>query len=335
MEFRQLITFRAVAEHLSFTRAAEALRYAQSSVTAQIQALEEELGAPLFERLGKRVVLNPAGQRFLQYSERLLRLADEARLAVQTGDEPTGQLTIGAPESLCTYRLPPVLRQFRARFPRVQLIFRPGLCSEMRRTIGDGSFDAVFTLEPPVQQPNLLVRPLVPEPMCVITQPDHRLTRLARVGPRDLEGEPALVTEAGCSYREHFETALSAAGVRVTTTLEFGSVEAIKQCVMAGLGIATLPAMTVAAEVAQGRLAVLPWVGPEWGLVTQVAWHKDKWLSPALRAFLQVTGEVLTPGAPPLLPAPHREGERGGSGDEQTSTIELSGTQLRKRSEPV
>src|SRR5215210_5308545 len=117
MELRQLETFRAVAGPLSFTRAAVTLGYAQSSVTAQIQALEAELGVALFDRLGRRVALTEAGQRLLEYADRLLSLADEARAAVAEGAEPAGTLTVGAPETVLTYRLPRVLQRYRATFP--------------------------------------------------------------------------------------------------------------------------------------------------------------------------------------------------------------------------
>jgi DNA-binding transcriptional LysR family regulator len=300
MELRQLQTFRTVARTLSFTRAAEALDYAQSSVTAQVQALEDDLGVPLFERLGRRVALTEAGARLLVYADRLLGLAEEARQAVPGGVEPQGTVVIGAPESLCTYRLPPVLQQFGARFPKVQLIFQPGRCADTRRALADGLLDLGFLLEEPVQPPQLVVEPLIRERLVLLAPAGHRLTALAQVGPADLQGEPLLVTEAGCSYREFFERALSAANAVPATTLEFSSVEAIKQCVMAGMGLTILPEVAVAAEVAQGRLVILPWAGPTYNLVTQLAWHKDKWLSPALQAFLEITRAALRPEPQPL-----------------------------------
>src|SRR5436190_8129479 len=125
MDLRQLATFRMVATTLSFTQTAATLGYVQSSVTAQIQALETDLGVPLFDRLGKRVTLTDAGQRLLHYAEKMLDLAEEARSIVPGDTEPTGSLTISAPESLCAYRLPVVLNEFRKRYPQVRLMFLP------------------------------------------------------------------------------------------------------------------------------------------------------------------------------------------------------------------
>lgn len=295
MELRQLSTFRAVARTLSFTRAAEALDYAQSSVTAQIQALEEALGVPLFERLGKRVALTESGTRLLTYAEKMLRLAEEARAAVPAGDEPRGTLAIGGAESLFAYRLPPVLSRYRACYPRVQLVFQPCTCPDVRRALNDGMLDVGLLVDEPLEYPNLVTEPLVPEPLLVLAYPGHPLTRLPRVEPRDLIGEPVVATETGCSYRRLFERTLVDAGAHPDVTLEFGNIEAIKQCVMAGMGITILPEVTVATEVAQGRLVALPWAGPQYRIVTQMAWHKDKWLSPALRAFQDLARAMLKP----------------------------------------
>jgi DNA-binding transcriptional LysR family regulator len=103
MDFRQLMTFRLLATTLNFRQAAAALNYAQSTVSAQIQMLEEELGVSLFDRLGKRVIITDAGQRLVPYAEKLLVLAEETRTAVTGNGEPVGSLTISAPETLCTY----------------------------------------------------------------------------------------------------------------------------------------------------------------------------------------------------------------------------------------
>jgi len=304
MELRQLATFREVATTLSFTRAAEALDYAQSSVSSQIQELEGELGSPLFERLGKRISLSDAGQRLLPYAERLLQLADEARAAVSSSEEPSGTLTIGTPESLCTYRLPPVLSQFRARYPRVQVVFRPAFGADLRRALNEGRVDLGFFYEYPQGQPDLATESLVAEPLVLLAHPGHPLASRARVDTYMLHGEPLLLTEPGCVYRERFERLLSTAGAHPTSTVEFSSIEAIKQCVMVGMGLSLLPAVTVREEVARGRMVALPWSEKDFGLVTLMAWHHDKWLSPALRAFIGLSRELLAAPVTGAAPIP-------------------------------
>ncbi|GMA60096.1 hypothetical protein GCM10025859_05360 [Alicyclobacillus fastidiosus] len=138
MELKQLQTFKILTEELNFTRTAARTNYAQSSVTAQIQALEEEFGVKLFERLGKRVRLTDAGERLVRFTDDILRMTEEAHVAVRGDTEPSGTLTISAVESLCTYRLSPVLAAFRSRHPNVQIILRTGICATMRREVLSG-----------------------------------------------------------------------------------------------------------------------------------------------------------------------------------------------------
>ncbi|GCE30761.1 LysR family transcriptional regulator [Dictyobacter alpinus] len=303
MELRQLFTFRMVATTLSFSRTAQTLNYVQSSVTAQMQALEEELGVRLFDRLGKRIALTDAGKRFLPYAEKILTLSDEARLAVIDGNVPSGTITISAPETLCIYRLPMLLRTFRDRFPEVRLIFRPEPFEDIRRSVNEGAVDVAFIIDEPQHSTSLMIESLIPEPLQILVSADHRLVKLPFITAKDLEGEPFLLTEAGCSYRIVFERALSEQGIHATTNLEFRSVEAIKQCVMASMGIAFLPTVTVAQEIAQGRLVALHWPDHTFQVATQVLWHKEKWLSPALDAFLAVSREVL--GEQAMMTAVH------------------------------
>ncbi|MDE2573432.1 MAG: LysR family transcriptional regulator [bacterium] len=297
MELRQLAAFRTVAKTLNVTRAAEELNYAQSSVTAQIQALEEELETPLFERLGRRIVLTDAGGRLVAYAEQLLRLAGEARSAVGRNGEAVDTLRIGAPESLCTYHLPRVLTAFRRRFPHVQLVFQPGLCPELRRSVSAGEIDVAFLMEEHRLAGDLAVEALRREPLVLIAEPSHPLARRARITPRDLEGEPILAVEKGCTYRARFEELLAQSGVRPSSTIEFGSNEAIKQCVAAGAGIAILPKIAVQAEIAKGTLAALPLSLASLRFFTVMARHKDKWLSPPLAYLLELARETMRPRA--------------------------------------
>jgi DNA-binding transcriptional LysR family regulator len=293
LELKQLKIFQTAAQELNFTRTAEILGFAQSSITTQIKSLEEELAVPLFERLGKRVILNEAGHRFKVYADRILDLTEEAKATVGEYVEPSGTLTICASETQCTYRLPILLNRFQSRFPKVQLIFRPGISeTDFQGLLAKGLIDAVLISMIPITAENLIVDALVPEPIVIVSHPDHFLANKSKVNPLDLDGQPLLVTEK-CDYRRLFEESLTEAGAQPLSKLELADVEAIKKCVMAKIGIAALPKIAVQTEVDQGRMAVLKWVGPEFPIETQLVWHKDKWMSPALKAFLDVTREVI------------------------------------------
>lgn len=296
MDLRQLTTFRILAHTLSFSRTALALNYVQSSVTTQIQGLEEELGVKLFDRLGKRVVLTEAGKKLLHYAEKILCLVDEARNAVMEDSNLAGSITISAPESLCTYRLPMVIQQFHNRFPRSRLIFRP--TSDPRLSINEGEVDVAFVLDETIRSAAFVVEPLAQETLLMLAAPDHPLANKKRICTQDIQGEQFLLTEKGCMYRNVFERALHTAGIDTTTDLEFTSVEAIKQCTMAGMGITFLPQLTVETELSQGRLVALQWENYHFQICNQMLWHKEKWLSPTIRAFLDVAREMLSEEQP-------------------------------------
>ncbi|MDA8233515.1 MAG: LysR family transcriptional regulator, partial [Clostridia bacterium] len=281
------------AQTRSFTKAAEMLDYAQSSVTAQIRSMEDELGTRLFERLGRKVVLTQAGERLLAYSEKILQLAAEAVEVVRGASLYKGTLTIGAPESLCVYRLPPLFFEFRRQFPEVQLIIKPGVNSIMRQACKDGTLDLVFTIEGEISDEYLKMEKITTEPLALATSPNHPLAKKSPVNPDDLNGQNLFVTESGCCYRRMLEETLLSADVRPASLQEFGSIEAIKQCVMNGLGVTLLPEIAVAGEIALGRLVKLDWGGPDFTIATQLCYHKDKWISPILGAFLELTRNIV------------------------------------------
>lgn len=294
MELKYLYTFLTVARELSFSKAADILNYAQSSVSAHIQSLEAEFDTKFFERLGKKVILTESGQKMILTAEKIISIIEDTKKTVSGQELPAGTITVGAHESQCAYRLPITLREFRKRYPQVQLIFRPVVSDENVRTLlSQGSLDTAFLLEPPASPEGIIVHSLVREKIFLIAHPDHPLATRAQVNPIDLFGETILATEKGCSYRRIFENSLSEAKSFPGSSIEFSSIEGIKQCVIAGLGIAVLPEMTVIKEIMKGQIVALNWIQSDFNICTQLAWHKDKWLSPALKAFISVAKETI------------------------------------------
>ena len=293
MEFKQLTIFKTAAQELNFTRTATILGYAQSSITSHIQSLEDELGLKLFERIGKRLVLTNPGAKLIKYADQILGLQEEAKEAIGQSSEPSGTLTICVSETHCTYRLPSLLNEFQTKYPNVELIFRPGICErEFPILLSKGLVDVALLSMSPAEFENLIVDKLFQEPIVVICQPEHILTHKKKIKPEDLANQNLLLTEK-CDYRNKFEDWLEEAKVYPHNRLELADVEAIKRCVMAGVGIAALPKIAVQKEVEEGKLAILPTNSLEFPIFAQLFWHKDKWISPALRAFLDVTRKVL------------------------------------------
>jgi DNA-binding transcriptional LysR family regulator len=291
MEVRQLEIFRTLAGELNFTRTAERVNTVQSNVTAQIKALEDELGTRLFDRLAKSVVLTDAGRRFLPYAERALSTMDEGLRVMKSGAEPEGVLTIGSPESVLTYRLPEVLRRFQAKYSKVEVQFRPYWDGSLVTELESGRLDVAIVMSNNSEWPQMTSQRMGIERIRVLSEPGHPLARKKAVTPEDLVGQNMLLTEPGCGYRAKFERVLAAANVKPGSVTEFSSVEAIKQCIKAGMGLGVLPEIVVMRELKAGQLAVLRWTGPELDIGTHVVWHKDKWMSPNIAAFLKVLKE--------------------------------------------
>jgi len=293
MEIRQLKAFKTVANLLSFNKAAVQLHYAQSSISAQIQTLEEELGVQLFDRLGKRVQLTETGVQLLQYAGKILDLVDETNAAVTGDREPVGSLTVRIPETFGVHRLPAVLKAFHFRFPKVQLNFitcaHEGLDKDLRK----GVTDLAFLLTESISAADLEVETVGFESVVLAACPDHPLTAKRRVHTRDLAGATFLFSRVDCSYRKIFEQILKQEEVGSFNRLEFSSVEVIKHCVMAGVGIAVLPEIAVAEEVRQNRLVILPWSEGKIEVAILMIWYRDRWVSPTLQAFMEATRKVI------------------------------------------
>jgi len=288
MEFRQLKTFLTVAKLLSFTKAAHDLGYAQSSITGQIQLLEEEFGTMLFERLGKQIKLTKDGEYLYDYATQILKLSDEAKDIISSSLMPKGSLTIGTAESLCLHRLPKVFNSFRTCYPDVEinLFFDTG--GNYRTLIRKNVIDIVFFLDVPCVEKDLITHILFEEEMSVIAPPNHPLTKKCEITPYDLTGEALVLTSEGCTYRGIFESILTQTGVKPSSIMGVSSNEVIKRFVCDGWGIGFLPRVVVEQELITKQLVELPWAGPPFGIKAQLIYHKDKWQSPALRAFIEL-----------------------------------------------
>lgn len=304
MELRLLVTFEKVATVLSFTRAATELKYAQSSVTSQVRALETSLGTELFDRLGSRIRLTEAGERLLPYARQIIELSDEARAAVVGAEEPSGTIAVGTMESLTSYRLPPLLELFHHRYPKVRLSLRPTLGDETRQALRQGTYDVGFLMEPETEHQGLETEVLAREPLVLVCAPTHPLAARGAdaLATGDLTSAQLVGTEPGCPYRDLFEDELRERTGTPPPFMEFGTIEATKQGVAGGLGVALLPAVTVARELAAGTLVRLDWE-PPFTLWTQLAWRSGKRLAPQVRLFVEQAVRLVREQGSPSGPA--------------------------------
>lgn len=293
MDFKQLNAFLTISRLQSFTKAADALGYAQSTITTQIKLLENELDVKLFERIGKSTTLTHEGKKLLPYAKQILKLSTDIKTTVSNEDKPSGTLTIGAAESLCVLRLPEILKEYKRLYPDVDVSLKFGSCADFRHYLSENLIDVAFSLGVKIDSDEFISHIELPEPMLLLAYPGHPLINKDKIYPEDIENESLILTETGCSYRAAFERILKDNGIKPNVTLETGSVQAIKQFTMSGLGITMLPEIAVKDEVNSGKLIPLNWSGPNLNIISQVIYHKDKWISPALKEFISLANKFL------------------------------------------
>lgn len=290
MDLEYLKTFRAVARSGSFTAASAVLNYAQSTVSVHIRSLENQVGAPLFDRLPAGVRLTEAGRRFLPLSERILDLA-AAACAVGTGNtEAAGELTVAAPETIVAHHLPPVLRHLRDRHPKLRVRLKPIPYHEICTAVSQGFVDVGFLLQPPVKPTSsVAIKHLRTEPLLMVAASDHPLATPIEDVAEEFARTTLFLTESGCGYRHLLEAHLDRVGVRPGHVLEFESVEAIRRCVEAGLGVALIPRMWLADALQFGVVVAMDWFAPSFEVAIQLAWHPSRWLGPTLTAVIEAS----------------------------------------------
>lgn len=290
MDIKQLQTFLVASETLNFTQTAKQLGYAQSSITAQIKALEEEMGVELFERLGKKLILTVSGEEFQVYATKMVNLHLEMMEEVTGLGEKYLKITIGAQESQCTYRLPAILAELKKKYPKIQVIFKPVHTREIaQEMIHRGELDFALITDTFKSLPTLEIKPLVQEEIIFVTSSSTAKEGDSTDFLTDLSNQTLLLTEQGCSYRNQLENMLTMQNIYPKQVIEFVSIEAIKQCTIAGLGISYLPKMVVEQELEKGTLKALTSGIQLESIFTQLAWHKDKKMEDHFKYFIELT----------------------------------------------
>lgn len=258
MEMESLTIFCAVASELSVTQAAARLGRAPSSVTTRIQQLEADIGAQLFVRTNKRMALTAAGERFLEYAQRFLALAEEARHVV-TGGREGGTLRVGSMESTAASRLPALLAAYHARYPATRLALSTGPSRPLIEQVRTGLLDCAFVALPPafgaaaLDELGLASTSVWREELCLLLPASEGPVRRAvDVRTRSLAAFPQ-----GCTYRSIAEEMLGVAGSTQWRVQELSSYHTMIACVAAGACVTLLPASVLALSDAPATLKTL------------------------------------------------------------------------------
>src|SRR3954470_1481084 len=250
MDLVELQIFKTVAEQGGITKAAAALHRVQSNVTTRVKQLEDRVGAKLFHRQGRRLVLSSEGKVLLAYADRMLRLSAEAQAAIK-GHGPHGVFKLGTLESTAATRLPPVLARYHRGYPAVRLELVTGTSGALVDRVLRGEIEAAFVAEPFTAK-GLESEHVFTEELVLITPKGHAAVK----APKDIDHRVVLAFTTGCSYRRRLESWLGRSSIVAERVMEYGSYHAITACVAAGGGIAVVPKSVLRAIGAESQVAV-------------------------------------------------------------------------------
>ncbi len=281
MDIANLTAFVSVAETGSFSQASEQLYLTQPAVSKRISALETELDIALFDRIGRSINLTEAGRALLQHARRILQQVEDSKRAIRNlSGHIAGKLSIGTSHHIGLHRLPPVLRAFTRLYPEVELDLHFMDSEEACSEVEHGRLElGIVTL--PLQPANVLqTREVWPDPLDIVVNPGHPLTRLKKIQPEDLANYTSILPTRGTYTRQIFEATLRKHKLELKVGLSTNYLETIKMMVSVGLGWSVLPRSMLGDE-----LTTLSIKGIQLERQLGMVWHSGHTLSNAAKAM--------------------------------------------------
>jgi DNA-binding transcriptional LysR family regulator len=253
MDLRQLEILQAIAETGSFTACGRKLHVSQSAISRQIALLEEELGEPLFLRVGRHVRMTPAAESLVQLGQRVFQdVRDTVGAITDHTRALRGTLRLAGGMTVCLYVFPPLLQHLKRVHPQLDIRVTVATAARSVEEIRAGRHDAgLLTL--PVEESDLVTVPVLREELLLVTMPTHRLAKKKIVLPQDLAGEPFVLFEPGSATRRVIDSLFVTEKIEPTVVMDTENVEIIKAMVRTGLGISIVPYQAVAREVRAGQ----------------------------------------------------------------------------------
>lgn len=287
MDFDQLNSFLEVAKHSSFSKAAERCFRTQPAISSQIRALEEEVGAKLFDRSGAKVKLTVGGKAFQAFAEEtLLSLRSVKTTIAEMEKTPRGEIVVGANEATCLYILPEVFADFKRQYPKVSVSIQRAETSKTLESIVDQSVD-FGVVSMPVKDSRLGALPIHNDELVLITAAKHPLSQLSHVRLDEVAKYPLVLPKLGRT-RDAIDDVFQREGLRQNVSMELDSTELLKRFVVAGVGVGFVPRSNVDDQVRAGTLVALNFVEPPIRRDLALVYRKDKALSRAARAFMDI-----------------------------------------------
>lgn len=285
MELRHLRYFTALAECLSFTRAAERVHVTQSTLSHQIRQLEEEIGRPLFDRVGKRVVLTEAGEHFVGYATKALREVDQGLGMLRDGSRPmTGTLRIGATHTFNLRFIPDCVAAFLGRYPTVRIVVEELEADAIEARLVAGALDIGVAYRP-TRSADLWFEPLYNEEMVLVVASAHPMSRRKRVRMVELHRQRVVLLPAIFATRTMLDECFAASGAEPVVVAEMNTIAPMLELV-ARTDVAAI--VTRGAVPAASPLAVVPIEGPTPVRTPGLVWQRNRDPEPPIRSFAAI-----------------------------------------------
>ncbi|MCR8644379.1 LysR family transcriptional regulator [Paenibacillus sp. N1-5-1-14] len=290
MNISKLHTFLTLSDCLNFTEAAEQLYCSQPAVSMQIQSLEQDLGVPLFDRIGKKLYLTRQGELFKPYAEQIVNVLQSAREHIgQLENLSYGTLSFGASNFVGVYLLPAVLGDFSRTYPGIKINMNITSSRQLMNMLETNKVEFLIVSDQlPVDETKFQTSNFYDDELVLIVQANHPLAKKKNCKPEDLLPEKIILKPKKSATRVYLEGKFKENGIEFQSEMEISNLEAIKQGVIHGLGISIVSKFSVEQEIKSGLIASVPIQGVTFHRGINYVFYKNKHLSPAAIAFIQM-----------------------------------------------
>ena len=289
MTLRHLKIFVAVCDYKTITKASEALYIAQPSVSLAISELEEYYGVRLFDRISRKLYLTEAGEQVLGYARHITALFDEMEKSIRNA-EASGTIRVGASVTIGTCLLPFYAQKFEQAFPHLSLSATVENSDVLEKMVLGNKLDLAL-IEGIPRSDQLIVAPFLDDELVAICGKENPLGRKKEVSAQELIREPLILREIGSGTRQLFDNAMTLHNLSVKPRWECISTQAILNAVRMNIGISMLPSRLVGNEIREGKLQRIPVKDLQLKRKFSIIYHKNKYLSSALQAFIKLCRE--------------------------------------------
>lgn len=291
MDLKNLITFIHVAELGSFTKAAEQLGYSQPSISFQIKQLEEEFGCLLFERINHTITLTEKGHELVSCAHQIRALTDGFKESVAENDECSGHIHIVTPDSVCEEMINSHYIDFHNRYPDISIRFSTGDSAVMLDMLDHNEADVIITLDHHLYNKDYIIAKEQQLPMHFVAGSNSKFANRKNLSIKDIINEPFVLTEHGQGYRRVFDRELAKKSLEITPFLEIGRTDMITSILTQSNMISYLPNFVTKPLIDSGELCYLDVTDMNIDIWKQLIYHKNKWMSKSLKAFIEYVKE--------------------------------------------